>query len=241
MGRYIVIVFYYDMTPTDSHSYTDKLKGRLAARILLYLMFVLIICLALSVALFVLYVDQDDRVYEGYAYALGLTSSILIAVVWFPQIWTTWKKKVRSTFQPSCLCPSSRLAAIQQAFKLPPLPNNNQDIGALSIGMLLIQMPGNLLVVFFQAVLSKKNWTTWTPYVLFCAQQGVLIGMWVWFWHLDRKKRRAKVVYEEDGTSSNEASLSPMAVERRSLLLNPGPRDIISDEEYSVNWKPMGV
>ncbi len=106
--------------------------------------------------------------------------------------------------------------------------------------MLLIQMPGNLLVVFFQAVLSKKNWTTWTPYVLFCAQQAILIGMWGWFWYVDRKKRNSKVVYEDTSDySSNEASLSPMAVDRRSLLLNPGFKD--SDDDLSVNWKTKSV
>jgi len=64
-----------------------------------------------------------------------------------------------------------------------------QDPGCLSLGMLCLQMPGALLVAFFQGVLNHASWTTWVPYLVGALNQLVLICMIVFFWI---RKRIAK-------------------------------------------------
>jgi len=50
--------------------------------------------------------------------------------------------------------------------------------GSLSVIMLLIQMPGSLLVVFFfQAILNKASITTWAPFLFAATEQLILIIM----------------------------------------------------------------
>jgi len=49
--------------------------------------------------------------------------------------------------------------------------------GNLSVLMLLLQMPGALLVMFFQAVLNSADVTTWAPYAFLFVEQLILVIM----------------------------------------------------------------
>jgi len=52
-----------------------------------------------------------------------------------------------------------------------------RDPGNLSVLMLLLQMPGALLVMFFQAVLNSADITTWAPYAFLFLEQLILVVM----------------------------------------------------------------
>jgi len=49
--------------------------------------------------------------------------------------------------------------------------------GNLSVLMLLLQMPGALLVMFFQAILNSADVTTWAPYAFLFVEQLILVVM----------------------------------------------------------------
>jgi len=55
-----------------------------------------------------------------------------------------------------------------------------QDIGSLSLPMLLIQAPGSFLVVFFQISVGS-DLTTWFPYVITFLSQLILVSMCLYF------------------------------------------------------------
>jgi len=55
--------------------------------------------------------------------------------------------------------------------------------------MLALQMPGAIVVSFYQGVLNHADFSTWAPYVLTAIQQAILIVMLVVFMIRDRRKR----------------------------------------------------
>jgi len=63
--------------------------------------------------------------------------------------------------------------------------------GALSILMLLIQMPGALLVMFFQAILNSADVTTWAPYAFQFIEQLILTVMCILF-NMKKKKQKGQ-------------------------------------------------
>lgn len=172
---FICIVYYFDMTPKNNVSAVRKRTDRLVARVMLVLNFVLLVALGASAFFFIAFVGSDEDSYTGYAYALGLISSVIIGFVWLPQIYVTYKTK---------------------------------DTGALSITMLLIQAPGNILVVCFQAILAGNNWTTWLPYVITAVEQLTLTAMWLWYKCI-KPKRSTNIVAED--TESDIARMNGAA------------------------------
>jgi len=62
--------------------------------------------------------------------------------------------------------------------------------GSLSIPMLCIQIPGSLLVVYFQ-IGEKADITTWGPYVVNALQEFLLVVLCVWFIIVNRRKKQA--------------------------------------------------
>eukprot|EP01118_Nematostelium_gracile_P005978 TRINITY_DN190_c0_g1_i1.p1 TRINITY_DN190_c0_g1~~TRINITY_DN190_c0_g1_i1.p1 ORF type:complete len:262 (-),score=33.33 TRINITY_DN190_c0_g1_i1:47-832(-) len=53
----------------------------------------------------------------------------------------------------------------------------NKSQGNLSIIMLLLQMPGALMVMFFQAILNGADVSTWLPYAFLFIEQLILVIM----------------------------------------------------------------
>lgn len=62
--------------------------------------------------------------------------------------------------------------------------------GSLSLGMLMIQFPGNLGVIGFQAGMNKADITTWGPYLISAIQNLILIVMLFFFMYRDRVIRQ---------------------------------------------------
>lgn len=48
-------------------------------------------------------------------------------------------------------------------------------VGALSLGTMIIQVPGSVLFVISIAVRPGTNWTSWIPYAVTGAMQGALL------------------------------------------------------------------
>jgi len=55
-----------------------------------------------------------------------------------------------------------------------------KDPGELSLVMFLFQAPGNAVIIILQ-VLYKQNWTTWITYVFLLAEQGLIVGLIIYF------------------------------------------------------------
>jgi len=60
--------------------------------------------------------------------------------------------------------------------------------GSFSVTMLLMQLPGNFLVVFFQGVLQGARISTWLPNVFSITEQLILLFMIGYFWFKGSKK-----------------------------------------------------
>jgi len=78
--------------------------------------------------------------------------------------------------------------------------------------MLLIQLPGCLSTIFFQAVLDNGDLTTWLPYFVTAVQQSILIIMCLVFYC--KKKRglnfdQLEFSSEEDDTIFSNKSTPP--------------------------------
>ena len=69
--------------------------------------------------------------------------------------------------------------------------------GALSVVMLCLQLPGNLLTVYFQAILHGNSFTTWTPFLVAALQQMILIVM-CFFYKIRQIRRTENVELDED-------------------------------------------
>lgn len=65
-----------------------------------------------------------------------------------------------------------------------------QSGGQLSLTMLAVQMPGAVVVSYYQGVLNHADFSTWAPYVLTAIQQVILIVMLVIFMCRDKRKNR---------------------------------------------------
>jgi len=61
--------------------------------------------------------------------------------------------------------------------------------GSLSILMLILQMPGSLLVMFFQAVLNRSHVSIWVPYFFQFVEQLILVVLCAYFILQARKKK----------------------------------------------------
>lgn len=50
-----------------------------------------------------------------------------------------------------------------------------QEKGGLSLLMFIIQTPGSAIIIIFQAILNKQNWSTWLSYVFTLAEQLTIV------------------------------------------------------------------
>jgi len=98
-----------------------------------------------------------------------------------------------------------------------------KDPGSLSIWMLLLQMPGALLVVYFQGIVNGGDWTTWVPYVAQAVQQTVLILLWAWFRITRCRTRRS-------GSSVDLKDLVGLADEEGNLIRTENGGRVTSEE-----------
>eukprot|EP01114_Cavostelium_apophysatum_P005647 TRINITY_DN1682_c0_g1_i1.p1 TRINITY_DN1682_c0_g1~~TRINITY_DN1682_c0_g1_i1.p1 ORF type:complete len:290 (-),score=19.51 TRINITY_DN1682_c0_g1_i1:14-883(-) len=66
----------------------------------------------------------------------------------------------------------------------------NKSPGNLSVIMLLIQLPGALLVVYFQGIQMKAHYTTWFPYIFSAVQMLILIILIIAFQIRSKRLRK---------------------------------------------------
>jgi len=86
-----------------------------------------------------------------------------------------------------------------------------KSAGSLSVLMLLLQMPGALIIIFFQGVLNGASYTTWAPYVFQAIQQLILIVICIVYYVRERQKKKQNVVTipaTEDHTDEGQRLLS---------------------------------
>lgn len=55
-----------------------------------------------------------------------------------------------------------------------------QEQGNLNIWMFILQAPGNIVIIIFQAVLYKQHTSTWISYLMNLIQQVTIIALMVW-------------------------------------------------------------
>lgn len=65
-----------------------------------------------------------------------------------------------------------------------------QEVGSLSIVMLCLQLPGDLVLVYVLAVVQKTNWTTILAYAVTAVEFAILLAMCIWFTVRDRVRRQ---------------------------------------------------
>jgi len=76
----------------------------------------------------------------------------------------------------------------------------NKSGGNLSLVMLCVQMPGALLVVFFQGILNKADFSTWFPYIFTAIELTILIILVVVFWIRDKARGKVDEVESTEDT-----------------------------------------
>jgi len=100
-----------------------------------------------------------------------------------------------------------------------------KSAGSLSVTMILLQLPGALLVVFFQGVVNGADFTTWAPYIFGAIQMAILVALIFAF------KLRDRARSPEDG---ERTSLLPNLVETFDPPLEWEHNDLARyfDEKY---------
>lgn len=83
--------------------------------------------------------------------------------------------------------------------------------GSLSLGMFLMQAPGNIVIIIFQAVLSHQDWSTWISYLITFIQQSIIVVLIIYF-----KCRRSTVpetfeTNETDDLTSGTSDVSDVS------------------------------
>jgi len=97
--------------------------------------------------------------------------------------------------------------------------------GSLSIFTFLIQLPGSLIVVFFQAVLEKTDVSTWLPFLINAIQQAVLLVECTWFWwveyrevkRLEKEKQKMFGINEPEEESTQPLINSEDGIDNHNL------------------------
>ncbi|EGG24148.1 hypothetical protein DFA_06294 [Cavenderia fasciculata] len=90
------------------------------------------------------------------------------------------------------------------------------EIGSLSLVSLCIQVPGALLVCYFQ-LSSGQSWITWFPYLATAIQEGVLVVLCIYY--LVRDKRRKRKQEKEEQEKKNQQGLGGVGDDSSSSSL----------------------
>ncbi|KAJ3552044.1 hypothetical protein NM688_g4365 [Phlebia brevispora] len=204
MGLYMLYYpshLKYATTDADLHDSRPPLSAKTAVKrdewrlsIILSWVVFLYTLLVTAVTFFLLaaYPSPDisgqERKLSLWATFLGVTSTMLAAFQYLPQIAHTYRHKL---------------------------------VGALSIGMMLIQTPGAVLMVMSIALRPGTNWTTWSPYAMAGILQGTLLVMCL-FW----RARQQRLGIDDFGNPlvPTEPSMEESASDA------PGQDDVASEE-----------
>lgn len=72
----------------------------------------------------------------------------------------------------------------------------------LSFGMFIMQTPGNLIIILFQAVIYKQPVSTWITYLFTLIEQTIILIMMIYYW---RKNKNSIVVIVNEYDVSNDS------------------------------------
>jgi uncharacterized protein with PQ loop repeat len=100
-----------------------------------------------------------------------------------------------------------------------------QAVGSLSILMLIIQLPGTLLVIYFQGVLNKAHWSTLLPYAVTAAEFTILIGLCGFFMTRDWWRIRSAAQLAEQHPDYAFTHLDDNIQTKRITLAEPTNSD----------------
>eukprot|EP01090_Pellita_catalonica_P015900 TRINITY_DN4404_c0_g1_i1.p1 TRINITY_DN4404_c0_g1~~TRINITY_DN4404_c0_g1_i1.p1 ORF type:complete len:304 (+),score=44.17 TRINITY_DN4404_c0_g1_i1:39-950(+) len=193
-GLAIMVLLFYDVTPSANQTAADKRRERNQSyALLIFAAFVTAVILGGSLAI-ILWVDADSEGLHYFADVIGIVSSVFVVVMWCPQIYITWKL---------------------------------QHTGNLSLGLLLLQTPGAVIVIIYQAGFNDASWTTWLPYFATSVQLCVLLFLYIWFrWmykciykkKIPRIQPDFKIVEDDYSTDAEKVRLKDPA--REAIIIN---------------------
>lgn len=117
-----------------------------------------------------------------------------------------------------------------------------KSAGTLSLGMLLLQFPGNLAVIGFQAGLNGADITTWGPYLVSAIQLLILIILVVYFkykeWRHQKQEQKISVELSDISNiseSKNDAETTLLEDDddiEDDVIFHEVSLDEYSDEEF---------
>lgn len=80
-------------------------------------------------------------------------------------------------------------------------------VGNLSVLMLAMQLPGNLLVVYFQGVVNRAHWSTVLPYAVSAVEFAILLALCLYFiirdWWRSRQAAKYSLLPSGDDDSNS--------------------------------------
>jgi uncharacterized protein with PQ loop repeat len=77
----------------------------------------------------------------------------------------------------------------------------NKDGGSNSILMYAIQTPGNLVIIFYQAIMFQAPISTWLTFVIVFCQQLIILIILLFFYF---RRRREDKLLQSYGIATNE-------------------------------------
>jgi uncharacterized protein with PQ loop repeat len=100
--------------------------------------------------------------------------------------------------------------------------------GSLSLLMFLVQAPGNLVIIFFQAIMFHQNWSTWFAYVITFIEQLIVVVLLIIIKCKERKdiskESKEDHISEELNNDANEIDTA----DESDLLM----KDEANEEEF---------
>jgi len=92
---YIIFLIYFSIGPTELEIRVERWRTKRTSTLLLLAIVMSSILLAVLSGVLFYNLGIDSHEMTVYAQILGISSSLLMIVQWAPQIYTTWRRKVR--------------------------------------------------------------------------------------------------------------------------------------------------
>ena len=106
-----------------------------------------------------------------------------------------------------------------------------QAVGSLSLLMLIIQLPGTLIVIYFQSFVNGAHWSTVLPYVVTTLEFIALIALCVFFMARDWWKMRIAATIADQHPEYAFSHLDNTIRSKRTIITNPDE----AEAEYMMN------
>ena len=104
----------------------------------------------------------------------------------------------------------------------------------MSLAMVAMQAPGSAVIVFFMAVVTKDNVTTWVSYLASAIQLFILLFLLIYFECKQRRAKKAYAALTKDSINPGDGvtySIVPESDEHSKLLSD-------SDDKSSFQKEP---